>query len=121
MADFPSEPITGRKVVTRALAKDIMRGYACIVNPLRPLVRGDGGDGLAGFYLQLAHPARWTQEVLRRAQLDDGLLARLRRDLVAGAEQYLRGPGSSALDHLNRAEPSKSSWQRWYLLDPDGD
>jgi hypothetical protein len=109
MADFWAEPMTGREVMTRALVDDIMRGYACIVNPLRPLVRGDGGDGLAGFYLQLAYPARWTQEVLQRAQLDDGLLARLRRDLIAGAERYLRGPGANTLDHLSRAEPGKSS------------
>lgn len=120
MADFGAEPITGRQVMTRALVDDIIRGYACIMNPLRPLVRGEGG-GLAGFYLQLAHPARWTPDIFRRAQLDDGFLERLHRDLIVGAERYLRGPGSSTLDHLNRAEPTKSSWQRWYQVDPYGD
>ncbi|KAK4039670.1 hypothetical protein C8A01DRAFT_36374 [Parachaetomium inaequale] len=120
MADFGAGPITGRKVMTQALAGDISRGYACIMHPLRPLVKGDGG-GLAGFYLQLAHPARWTLDVVRRAQLDDGFLARLHRNIIVWAERCLRGPGSSTLDHLNRAEPSKSSWQRWYQVDSHGD
>ncbi|KAG7294642.1 hypothetical protein NEMBOFW57_004719 [Staphylotrichum longicolle] len=56
MADFGAAPITGRKVMTEALAHDIVRGYA----------------GLAGFYLQLAHPMRWTLDALQRAQRDEG-------------------------------------------------
>jgi len=120
MADFGAEPIIGRKVMTEALAGDIIKGYMCIMNPLRAWVRGDGG-GLAGFHLQLAHPARWTLEVLRRAQVDDGFLARLHRNLIVRGERYLRGPGSSTLDHLSQAEPSKSSWQRWYQVDSYGD
>lgn len=122
MADFGAAPITGRKVMTEALAHDITRGYACIMNPLRPLIREDhDGGGLAGFYLQLAHPMRWTLDAVRRAQLDEGFLARLHRDFVISAERYLRGPGSNTLHHLHRAEPSKSSWQRWYEVDSDSD
>ncbi|KAK4233532.1 hypothetical protein C8A03DRAFT_47947 [Achaetomium macrosporum] len=117
MADFGSGPIIGRTPMTKALADDIIRGYSRITNPLRPLVRDDGG--LAGFYMQVAHPSRWTQDVLRRAALDDGFLARMHRDLNVRAERHVRGPGSS-LDDSNRAEPSKSSWQRWYEIDPRG-
>jgi hypothetical protein len=119
MADFWAGPIIGRTAMTKALADDIIRGYSRITDPLRPLVRRDDG-GLAGFYIQVAHPARWTQEVLRHAALDDGFLARMHRNLNVRAERHVRGPGCSSLDDPNRAEPSKSSWQRWYGMDPHG-
>ncbi|KAK4234586.1 hypothetical protein C8A03DRAFT_37632 [Achaetomium macrosporum] len=122
MADFGAGRFTGRRAMTKEQADDILRGYSCIISPLKPLVRGegDGGGGLAGFYVQLAHPARWTLDVLRRAQLDNGFLARLHQKLVVWAVGYLRGPGSNTpLDHPNRPEPSKSTWQRWYEVDPD--
>ncbi|KAK4233131.1 hypothetical protein C8A03DRAFT_48229 [Achaetomium macrosporum] len=119
MADFWAGPLIGRRRMTKALADDIIRGYRCIINPLRPLVRGDGG--LAGFYIQLAHPARWTRDVVRRAEHDPGFLDRMHRSLDLQAERDIRGPGAN-LDDPNRAEPSKSSWQRWYnRRDPDSD
>lgn len=118
MADFWCGPIVGRTAMTKALADNIIRGYSRITNPLKPLVRDDGG--LAGFYMQVAHPARWTLDVLRRASLDEGFLARMHRNLNVQGERYVRGPGSN-LDDPNRAEPSKSSWQRWYKTDPYGD
>jgi hypothetical protein len=123
MADFWLGPIIGRRVMTDDLAGGIIQGYASILYPLRPLVRGDGdGGGLAGCHLQLAHPARWTHDVLTRAQLDDGYLDRLHRNCIVWAKVILRGPGSGALKNLDRPQPSKSSWQRWYLLkDPEGD
>ena len=117
MADFWAGPIIGRMSMTRALAEEIIRGYSRITGPLRPLARDDAG--LAGFYIQVAHPARWTVDVLRRAELDDGFLALIHRNLNAQAERHVRGAGSS-LGYANRAEPSKSSWQRWYEMSPHG-
>ncbi|KAL2021087.1 hypothetical protein VTK56DRAFT_7506 [Thermocarpiscus australiensis] len=107
MADFWAGPLIGRGRMTKALADDIIRGYRCIINPLRPLVRGDGG--LAGFYIQLAHPARWTRDVVRRAEHDPGFLDRMHRSLDLQAERDIRGPGAN-IDDPNRAEPSKSTW-----------
>ncbi|KAK4234435.1 hypothetical protein C8A03DRAFT_37796 [Achaetomium macrosporum] len=115
MADFWADPIIGRTAMTKAPAADIIRGYRCITNPLRPLVRGhDDGGGLAGFYIHPAHPARWTLDVVRRAEHDPGFLARMHRNLNVQAERDIRGPGANHLDDAksNRAEPSKSSWQR---------
>ena len=114
MADFWAGPIIGRTVMTEALADEIIKGYSRITGPLKPLVRD---DGLAGFYMQVAHPARWTQDILRRAQHDDWFLARMHRNLNERGERHVRGPDSS-LGSPNKAEPSKSSWQRWYERDP---
>ncbi len=121
MADFWGGPIIGRRDMTKPLAGEILEGYLRIIDPLRPLVRGnDGGGGLAGFYIQAAHPARWTLDVLRGASLDDGYLARLHRNLNGRLVCHVWGPGCSSRNHRNRGV-SMRSWQRWYKMSTHGD
>jgi hypothetical protein len=123
MADFWAGPIIGRIAMTEDLAGNIIRGYRRITDPLTPLVRGDDGNGqaLAGFSIQVAHPARWTLDVLRRAALDDGFLARMQRNLNVRADRHVRGLGGESGDDPDRAQPGKSSWQRWYGASVHGD
>jgi hypothetical protein len=114
MADFwGSHPVGRHPVMTKAEVDGIIRGYIRIFGPLRPLVRGDGVPSLAGFYIQLADPMRWTIDVFRRAEHDPSFLDRAHRALHLRAERFIRGPGAN-LDDSNGAEPSKSTWQRWY-------
>lgn len=115
MADFWAGPFIARRDITKELAGDIIRGYQRIHDPLIPLVR-DKENGLAGFFMQVAHPARWNLDVLRRSQDDEGFLDLMHRNLNMRSERHVRGPV-----YPSKAEPSQSSWQRWYNTDPNGD
>ncbi|KAH6651274.1 hypothetical protein F5144DRAFT_558960 [Chaetomium tenue] len=115
MADFCTGPPIGRLVMTKALADEISRGYKCITDPLKPLVRET--DGLAGFYIQAAHPARWTEDVRRRADHDDRFLDLLLLNYTEAVARDVWGPDRRAM--RDNTAPSESTWQRWRGVDLD--
>ncbi|KAK3299853.1 uncharacterized protein B0H64DRAFT_379291 [Chaetomium fimeti] len=120
MADFHTGPATGRTVMTEALVDGIGIGQSCIFNPLKPLIREEGG--LANFYMQVAHPARWTEDFLylvHRAEVtgDHEFLERLHRDFNEAIERRVRGPAGLRRGNRDNAEPSESTWQRWRGVD----
>lgn len=115
MADFcTGEPI-GRMTMTKALAQEISRGYKCITDPLKPLVREAGG--LAGFYIQVAHPARWTEDFRRRANHDDRFLDLMLLNYTEAVARDVWGPYRRVM--RDNTAPSESTWQRWRGVDLD--
>ncbi|KAL2195579.1 hypothetical protein P885DRAFT_39589 [Corynascus similis CBS 632.67] len=127
MADFDG-PIVGRAPITEAQICGIWSGYGTIAKPLAPLVRE---DGLGRFFMQVAHPERWTPEfrqhveheiVFEHERQGEGFVAVMERRLSRLAERWVKGEGEcEGRGDEGRNEPSKSTWQRWYNVDPYSD
>ncbi|KAK3934499.1 hypothetical protein QBC46DRAFT_462585 [Diplogelasinospora grovesii] len=118
MADFVVAlgPIIGRDVLTENQGTEILKGCTRIIHPLKHLVRD---DGLAGFYMQVAYPSRWTRNTFRHIQqYGEQWVAEVEQNLKERGERYVRGQDAS-LDSRNKAEPRKSVWQRWYEMERD--
>jgi hypothetical protein len=104
----------GRDNLTEDQGAEILEAYTRIIDPLIPLVR----DGLAGFYVQAAYPWRMTRDTLN--QIDwygDEWLPDIEQALKIHFERRTRGRRDAGSRNNNKAEPSKSAWQRWYELD----
>ena len=104
MPDFHEGHVpTLRKNLTKDQGHQIIKGYSSILHCLRPLAK-DGG--LANIYVQPAHPSRWTPGAVQHR----GWLAEAEQDIKKNAEAFVFG----GMESRNKAEPTKSTWQRWY-------
>ncbi|KAK4244128.1 hypothetical protein C7999DRAFT_35516 [Corynascus novoguineensis] len=131
MADFAG-PIVGRTSMTEAQIRGIWSGYRTIAEPLAPLARE---DGLGRFFMQVAHPERWTPEFRQRVEYEisfeherqgEGFAAVMEGRLSRLAERWVKGEGEGegkgeGRGDKGRDEPSKSTWQRWYNVDSYSD
>jgi hypothetical protein len=107
-----------RRTLTEKQGAGILEAYARLMGPLEYLVRE---DGLAGFYVELAYPWRWTEETKRRMRERgyEWLVAQKReleqsfRRRYAGSRRDLSGVGRSR----QKPEPGMSVWQRIYQCD----
>ncbi|KAL2145433.1 hypothetical protein VTI28DRAFT_7214 [Corynascus sepedonium] len=125
MADYPSF-IVGRMSMTEAQIRGILSGYRTIAKPLGPLAKE---DGLGRFFMQVAHPERWTPEFRQRVEHEiifqherqgEGFAAVMERRLSRLAVSWVKGEddGEGRGDE-GEDEPSESTWQRWYKYDPE--
>ncbi|KAK4233467.1 hypothetical protein C8A03DRAFT_19470, partial [Achaetomium macrosporum] len=108
MVDFHGHDVPNRRQnLTKDQGHQIIKGYSSILLFLRPLAR-DGG--LAGFYIQPAYPWRWNPGAIQNIQQHHNWLAEAEQEIKENAEEFVFG----RKDARNKAEPRKSTWQRWY-------
>jgi hypothetical protein len=106
--------LNGRRAVDEDQGAEILEAYGHIMDPLRPLVRGDDVNGLAGFYVQAAYPWRWNLDTLLNIDwYGEQWLVDVEQALSVHFERRIRGRGPSR----KKPEPSKSAWQGWYKPD----
>jgi hypothetical protein len=111
MADFHGNDVPNlRGDLTKEQGHQIIKAYSSILLCLRPLAR-DGG--LAGIYIQPAYPWRWAPGAIPGIQRHHNWLAEAEREIKKNSEEFVFGGKNS----LNRAEPRKSIWQRWYEVE----
>jgi hypothetical protein len=117
MADLHGDNHNLRQRLTKDEGHQIVKGYSSILRCLGPLAR-DGG--LGGFHIQPAYPWRWNPGAIRNMkgrhewplEWHNDWVAKAARRFKEHAEKYVFG--GEHMDSRNKAEPRKSSWQRWY-------
>jgi hypothetical protein len=109
-ADFFKDPATDRWQTTQDEGMQIVRGYMCIVQLLRALVKH---DGLASLFVQAAYPWAWGDSVIRQAEHPDNWwIQRLVKE-EQRLKEHLEGiPGCEAVVGSRcKPEPERSTWQ----------
>ncbi len=109
---FP-ESLYGPSSARRELSQDqgvqIVEGYKRILHPLRSLAKH---EDLGAFYVQAAYPWAFTKATIRRTQNDGAWVLNKELELKKFCEDLGRDT------RLNKPEPRKSVWQRWYDKGP---
>jgi hypothetical protein len=113
MVDFHGDDAPNlRGDLTKEEGHEIGKGYSSILHCLRPLARE---GGLAGIYIQPAYPWRWNPDAIRNNMRQRyNWLAEAERETKRHAEEFVFG-GKDLRN--NKAEPRKSTWQRWYEVE----
>ncbi|KAK3308304.1 uncharacterized protein B0T15DRAFT_483013 [Chaetomium strumarium] len=114
MADFGQNNHYGghRHALTESQGAGILDAYARLMGPLGQLARE---DGLAGFYVELAYPWRWTAETKRQIRQHgyEWLVAQKQALEQSFCRRY-GGCRDSVIRSRQKPEPGMSLWQRLY-------
>jgi hypothetical protein len=104
--------IEANRTMTAHQGSEMVRGYMRVMHYLKCWLRD---DGLAGFYVQAVWPWQWTQDMVRRTQLDGSwALEDLARQIGERCESQVRD-GNLSLAY-RKPEPKRSVWQRQYKV-----
>ena len=114
MADFHGADVPNiRQNLTKDQGHQIFKGYSSILHCLKPLAKKVEDGGVAGIYIQPTYPWRWNPGAVN-VELHYGWLDEAEQWLKDYAEKLVFGDN---LGSRNKAEPRKSTWQRWYEVE----